>query len=298
MSSKEDKELKLLLEKIKKERALEQQQELLEFEKERAKYAKELEEPKQKKKIVLKKIIKEEEQEPKKAEQKITIIDGSRFIKKVNANTGEVSYREFKGKTSQALLDQLAKHKAGKGKNDPVVRKKYNITKKEKQIIRKVNIPEAIIEEIQIPEKKISIKSKTEKIKMSRQPTAYNLFFKENYDSTSGTPQERMKQIAEMYNRHKAGKSIIKKPIKKKVVENITKAKNPFGMMVKASKTAEKELEPLLPKRAIPKQRSADYIPPSILKGMSPELIKKLRKYYNPGKEYSLADELAEVGEI
>ena len=87
------------------------------------------------------------------------------------------------------------------------------ITKKEKQIIRKVNIPEAIIEEIQIPEKKISIKSKTEKIKMSRQPTAYNLFFKENYDSTSGTPQERMKQIAEMYNRHKEGKSIHKKPI-------------------------------------------------------------------------------------
>jgi hypothetical protein len=63
MSSKEDKELKLLLEKIKKERALEQQQELLAFEKERAKYAKEFEEPKQKKKIVLKKVIKEEEEQ-------------------------------------------------------------------------------------------------------------------------------------------------------------------------------------------------------------------------------------------
>jgi hypothetical protein len=285
------------------------------------------------------------------SQEKIQVIEGSRFIKKVNPKTGEVSYRELKGKTSQALLDQLAKAKmapkaeekmpkrdfakeykkllkeekerrpAGKGKyksssgdeilqeqfkkllkesmeaqkeeelvNEPVKKKKQlNITKK--AIIRRnVDIPEAIIEEM--PEKKISVKSKTEK--MSRKPTAYNLFFKEHYDSTSGTPQERMKQIAEMYNRHKAGKPLTKAPIKKKEV-HITKAENPFATMSKASKAIEKELPAIAPKQSTRKQRPADYIPPSILKGMSPELVKKLRKYYNPGKEYSLADEFAEL---
>ena len=302
-----------------------------------------------------------ERQDLPKQEEKIQIIEGSRFIKKVNPKTGEVSYKEFKGKTSQALIDQLAKAKmapkaeekkasrdfakeykkllkeekerrpAGKGKykstsgdelyqqqfkkllkesmeaqqeelaNEPVKKKKQlNITKK--AIIRKnVDIPEAIIEEIpeaiieEMPEKKISVKSKTEK--MSRKPTAYNIFFKEHYDSTSGTPQERMKQIAEMYNRHKAGKPLTKAPIKKTVV-NITKAENPFAKMSKASKAIEKELPAIAPKQSTRKQRPADYIPPSILKGMPPELVKKLRKFYNPTKEYSLADELAEIGEL
>lgn len=300
-------------------------------------------------------------------EEKPIIIEGSRFIKKVNAKTGEVSYREFKGKTSQALLDQIAKAKQepktrknynitkkkaidkgargaeepkenkfvkqfnklvkeeferrppGKGKyksttdaifdkefskllresqkdqaedlvEEPKARKYYNITKKKNIIKKNVDIPEAIIEEIEIPKNKISLNSK-----MSKQPTAYNLFFKEHYNSTNGTPQERMKQIAEMYNRHKAGKSLTKKPIQKKVVENITKAKNPYGIMAKASKTADEELQQLLPKKKEQKkERPPGYIPPAILKGMSPELVAKLVKYYKPGR--SLADELAEIG--
>jgi hypothetical protein len=72
MSSREDKELKSLLEKIKKERAIEQQAELLAFEKERAKYAKKLEELQPQasnlaRKRPIKKasrVIKEEEPEP------------------------------------------------------------------------------------------------------------------------------------------------------------------------------------------------------------------------------------------
>jgi hypothetical protein len=81
--------------------------------------------------------FKEEYQKQKakpKQEEKIIIIEGSRFIKKVNARTGEVSYREFKGKTSQALLDQLAEAKR-KGLN------------KSSMIRKNVNIPEVIINE-------------------------------------------------------------------------------------------------------------------------------------------------------
>ena len=194
-------------------------------------------------------------------EQQITIIDGSRFIKKVNANTGEISYREFKGKISQELLDQLAENKIS--------------------VNNKIN--------------KINKMEKMEK--KPRAPTAYNLFFKEHYEMTSGTPQERMKQIAEMYKRSKAGKTLTKKPITKKVVGNITKKKpavDPLKEMFEDQANLRKQLANA-PKLYEKKKPQPGDIPKSFLEGLSPELVKKIRKMYNPDKEYSLADEFAEL---
>jgi hypothetical protein len=122
---------------------------------------------------------------------------------------------------------------------------------------------------------------------MPREPTAYNLFVKEHFSTLKGTPQERMKAISEMWRLHKMGRSIKKKPIEKQ--GTITKKID----QRKALKASFKELAP---KPATRKQRPAGYIPPSILKGMSPELIAKLTKFYNPpGK--TLEDELAELFE-
>jgi hypothetical protein len=119
----------------------------------------------------------------------------------------------------------------------------------------------------------------------TRQPTAYNLFVKEHFSTLQGTPQERMKQLGEMWRRHKMGKSLKSKPITKR--GTITKK-------IDERKALLADFKELAPKPVPRKQRPADYIPPSILKGMSPELIKKMRKFYNPEKEYSLADEFAE----
>jgi hypothetical protein len=123
---------------------------------------------------------------------------------------------------------------------------------------------------------------------MPREPSVYNLFVKEHFSSLKGTPQERMKQLGEMWQRQKMGKSLKKAPIEKK--GKITKKIDER----KALKASFKELQLQKPAPG-KKQRPAGYIPPSILKGMSPELVKKLRQFYNPTKEYSLADEFAEL---
>ena len=122
----------------------------------------------------------------------------------------------------------------------------------------------------------------------TRQPTAYNLFVKEHFATLQGKPQERMQQLGEMWRRHKMGKSLKSKPITKR--GTITKK-------IDERKALLADFKELAPKPVVPrKQRPADYIPPSILKGMSPELINKLTKFYNPGKpsEKTLEDELNE----
>ena len=128
--------------------------------------------------------------------------------------------------------------------------------------------------------------------KMPRGGSAYSSFVKENYDSVEGSPKEKIVKIAKMWQAQKSGEDYVEKKIIKKKV-NIKKAKDPYGFKAIMNPPEVEEVKKITKKFTKP-VRSSDYIPPSILKGMSPELIAKLKAYYKPSGK-SLADEFSEL---
>jgi len=119
--TKEDDELKSLLNKIKKERTKEFEEELQAFEKERQKYIKELEEEenKPKKKLVLKKIIKELEEEAIEIPKKV-----SRAGQKPPPGS----------KNSDELLNQIEEMKKKVQKEKPIEMEKVKEVKEKKKL--------------------------------------------------------------------------------------------------------------------------------------------------------------------
>jgi len=123
--AKEDDDLKLLLDKIKKERAKQFEEERRAFEKEREKYIKELEkeENKPKKKVVLKKIIKE-----LKDEVKDEVIEIPTKLSRAGQKPPPGS------KNSDELLNQIEEMKKKVQKEKPIEMEKVKEVKEKKKL--------------------------------------------------------------------------------------------------------------------------------------------------------------------